>query len=84
MSKGWSGGSTRRWRTIRKRVLLRDRFECRVRTRKCTGLATHVHHVLGKDTTADDPRYLVASCAPCNLEIGRPNLDPPATPPTTW
>jgi len=29
MSKSWSGGSTRAWRRLRARVLLRDRLLCR-------------------------------------------------------
>lgn len=73
MSKTWAAGSTRAWRTVRAFVLRRDRNVCRVRVPTiCTGRATHAHHTLGRTVTGDDPRYVVASCEPCNLHIGEP------------
>ena len=71
MSKGWAGGSTRRWRKIRALVLVRDSFRCQLRLPGCTLLAEHVHHTRGK-ALGDDPAYLLASCASCNLKLGDP------------
>lgn len=52
----------------------------------CTGVATCVHHVLGRGVTGDDPRYLMASCGPCNEKTGDPARvpDPPARRITRW
>lgn len=86
MSKGWAGGSTRAWRRVRRVVLARDGYRCRLKIKgTCVGTATHVHHVRGK-RHGDDPRWLVAACAPCNLKVGDParTPDPPATPITQW
>lgn len=60
---------------------------------RCTGVAAltgpdagHAHHTLGRAATGDDPRYLVAACAPCNLHIGDPtkSSDPPNKAVTRW
>lgn len=86
MSKGWRGGSTRAWRTLRARVLARDGYRCRLQLPGvCVGRATHVHHIHGK-ARGDDPAYLVASCAPCNLKVGDPTKqpDPAPLPWTEW
>lgn len=87
-TKGWAGGSTRAWRTLRAAVLARDKGMCQL---KIVGVCVqrsdpmHVHHTLGK-ARGDDPRYLVAACAPCNLHVGDPMraADPPAVPVTKW
>ncbi len=51
----------------------------------CTGEATQVHHVLGRAVTGDDPRYLVAACAECNVHVGDPAaVSPPHRPVTRW
>lgn len=76
MSANWSKGSTRRWRKIRAAVLAANNAanggRCQVRE-KCDGAqATVVHHTVGRRVTGDDPRFLAASCAPCNLAIGDP------------
>lgn len=49
---------------------------------RCSGVAAlsgpdagHAHHTLGKAVTGDDPRYIVAACAACNLHIGDPTRD---------
>jgi hypothetical protein len=86
MSKGWAKGSTRAWRRIRALVLARDGYRCRLRLDVCTHRATCAHHTLGKARTGDDPRYLVAACAPCNLKIGDPSkgADPPNKGVTKW
>jgi hypothetical protein len=93
----WEAGSTRHWRTIRAYVLQRD-GRCRAHadgwcaragrttSHECTGRPEHAHHVLGRSKTGDDPRYIVAACAACNLYIGDPTQhgDPPLTTITTW
>lgn len=38
----------------------------------CAGQADCVHHTIGVGLTGHDPDYLVASCTPCNLRVGRP------------
>lgn len=84
MSKGWSGGSTRRWRKTRAAVLARDGYVCQVRLEGCTGKATHAHHTRGKQL-GDDPAQLVASCASCNLKTGDPTrYDPSPKTVTEW
>lgn len=59
----------------------------------CTGRAEqggpdagHAHHTHGRAVTGDDMRYLVASCAACNLHIGDPTVrdDPPNRAVTRW
>lgn len=63
MSKGWQGGSTRRWRKLRAYILRRDGHTCRMPTHPevqalaqqrrinltkiCTTTATHAHHLDG-------------------------------------
>ena len=87
MSHTWSKGSTRAWRRVRVAVLARDGYTCRLKIQGvCATHATHVHHTHGKAVTGDDPRYLVAACAPCNLHVGNPtrNPDPQPRPVTKW
>lgn len=87
MSRGWSGGSTRAWRRIRRQILLRDAYECQIRRAKtCTQVADCVHHVVGRAISGDDPDYLVAACTPCNLALGEPsqNSDPEPRRMTQW
>lgn len=98
MSESWAKGSTRAWRALRAAVLARDNGRCRAHpegwcarsgrpgTHTCTGTATHAHHTRGRRITGDDPRYIIAACAPCNLFIGDPatTADPPCVPITQW
>jgi hypothetical protein len=77
MSRGWKGGSTRRWRKVRELVLAENLRTNGGRCTQqipgvCTGVAQCVHHVLGKAVTGDDRRALAASCTACNLKIGNP------------
>ena len=91
---GWAGGSTRRWREIRRRVLARDGNTCMVRVPgTCVGTSEpmHVHHVHGKASgcpgcRVDAYEHLQAACGPCNLKIGDPmrRPDPPAVPISRW
>ncbi len=96
MSKSWAGGSTSAWRRLRRSVLERDGYRCRIalsgtwttrdgKLRRCLGTATHVHHLDGK-TRGDNPARLVAACQPCNLKIGDPRKapDPQPIPRTRW
>ena len=74
MSTSWRGGSTTRWRKLRAKILAANLAtnggRCQVQV-KCQGAqATHVHHTRGRAVTGDDPQFLVASCAPCNLALG--------------
>jgi len=53
-------------------VLVRDGYLCQLRLPGvCTTQADCVHHTRGK-ALGDDPRWLLASCTPCNLRIGDP------------
>lgn len=105
MSKAWSNGSTRRWRTIRATVLAANaasnRGHCTLQIPTvCTTHADTAHHTKGRAITGDDIRFIVASCAACNLHIGDPQthdplcelcaqrpanvLDPEPRPATRW
>jgi hypothetical protein len=101
MSRSWGAGSTRAWRQVRSFVLRRDGYRCRahadgwcdkanrVTPHTCTGRAGetggHAHHIRGKQF-GDDPAYIVAACAACNLHIGDPDrkADPQPKPRTRW
>jgi len=100
MSKSWHGvrtpGGRRAEAELSRRVLEANRRSpaeggnngmCTVNLPGvCTGTATQAHHVLGKAVTGSDPRYLVASCAPCNQKIGDPQgqPDPPVRAVSRW
>lgn len=86
MSKSWEGGSTRAWRRTRAAVLLRDGYQCQLKLDVCLGVADCVHHAAGRSVTGDDPRYLLASCTPCNQALGDPTTtpDPPGRGSTQW
>lgn len=73
MSKGWAGGSTTAWRTIRAYVLRRDHDLCRIGTAGvCTTVATCVDHIVPKEVGGDDHEAnLRAACEPCNLHRNR-------------
>lgn len=85
MSRAWNGGSTRQWRALRAQVLADNQRDndgrCQIALPGlddsgvpiCAGQADCVHHAIGKALTGDDPAYLVASCTPCNLKVGRPS-----------
>ena len=84
MSYSWARGSTTAWRKVRAFVLERDRYHCQLRLAGCTDVATHAHHTRGRAVTGDDPRYIVASCAHCNLTLGQPDVSPDPIPRTAW
>jgi 5-methylcytosine-specific restriction endonuclease McrA len=62
------GGSTRAWRTVRARVLARDRGRCVV----CGAPAEDVDHILPReDGGSDDPRNLRSLCAAHHADMHR-------------
>ena len=100
MSRSWAGGSTRRWREKRERVLLANAnqnkgkcmldvgVECARHGRPCPGIctrvATEVHHARGK-AYGDEDRYLQAVCRACNLHVGQPGRAvPDEKPVSSW
>ena len=84
-------GSTRRWRQLRRLVLIRDSYRCRVLTAggaECGAFATHVDHITPRvHGGTDSVENLRAACAACNLSrgAGRPPTRPvPRSAPTRW
>ena len=74
----WPNGSTAAWRRTRARVLERDGNVCQLQIPEvCVGTATHVHHTQDRVEVGDDPRFLVAACAPCNIRVGDPTVADP-------
>lgn len=64
---------TSAWQRLRKAVLQRDGYECRIRGPRCTGAASTVHHILPSSQYPDlffSPDNLAASCARCNYSGG--------------
>lgn len=89
MSRAWRGANNRAWSVVRRRVLDENQRvnagRCRLRLRGCTGEAREVHHVLGRATTGDDPRYLMATCRECNIAAGDPSaVSPPHRTVSRW
>jgi len=63
------------WRTVRKAVLERDSYTCRIATPGiCLGHATDVDHIvtLANGGQPYDPDNLRAACHPCNASRRRP------------
>jgi 5-methylcytosine-specific restriction endonuclease McrA len=87
MSRSWARGTTPAWRKLRAQILARDGGRCQIELPDiCTREATHVHHMRGK-AFGDDPRWLIASCAACNLAVGAPNRagnQPTPNPRSNW
>lgn len=66
-------GSTRRWRKIRRAVLVRDGYSCRVPVgeRLCGAYATDAGHIVARSAGgSDDPANLRAECAHHNRSAG--------------
>lgn len=74
------------WRRVRKQVLERDAYRCRIKIMDCcTTIATTVHHTVGQAITGNNPEFLVAACRECNRRVGSPdnnNHEPRRT--TRW
>ena len=61
------GGSTWRWRKLRRRVLERDHWRCQL----CGRRATHAGHIVPRVLGGLDAEHnLRAECADCNLRAG--------------
>jgi hypothetical protein len=74
-----STGSTRQWRSIRKRILRRDQYICQY----CGQEANTVDHVVPRKLGGlDNDDNLVASCTRCNLSKGGGFFVRKRTPPT--
>jgi 5-methylcytosine-specific restriction endonuclease McrA len=60
--------SSRAWRAIRKAVLIRDGYRCRIGGPNCKGTATTVDHIVSWQSGGAwfDPANLRAACGPCN------------------
>lgn len=89
MSRSWAKGSTTAWRKVRAGVLLANQQEnkgmCTLAVPAvCTGTATQVHHLKGKQY-GDDVRHLAAVCRACNLHVGDPaRKSPQPRPVSHW
>ena len=62
----WDGGP---WPRIRKAILVRDGYQCRIRGPKCTGTATTVDHIVPRQQAPHlvyEPSNLRAACSVCN------------------
>lgn len=80
-------GSSRRWRTLRRRILNRDSNRCQLRLDGCRTRATDVHHLTAwhGDPADANPADLCAACHPCNVKAGDPRgTDPAPAPRTQW
>jgi len=61
----------RLWKILRKQVLIRDQWKCRVHLPGCTEAATTVDHIISRmDGGSDDLSNLQAACRRCNLKKG--------------
>ena len=66
-------------------VLEAAQYRCQLKTSRCTGKATQVHHTVAREMQGDNPANLVASCAECNQHVGDPRKhDPEPRPRTRW
>lgn len=56
------------WATIRKQILTRDNHTCQIKSKRCTGTATHVDHIIPVTQGGAwwDPDNLRAACSTCN------------------
>jgi 5-methylcytosine-specific restriction endonuclease McrA len=84
-----AAGSTRRWRKLRRFVLERDGYSCKVPLAAgllCGAYADHVDHIISRHVGGNDhPANLRAACQRCNLSRGAGEAPtPPPRRPTTW
>lgn len=75
MSTSWATGSSRAWRQVRRAVLFRDDFRCRIPGpdgRPCLAPANHVDHITPRSLGGAllDPANCRAACRSCNLRRG--------------
>lgn len=59
---------TGKWKSVRRKVLERDHFQCKIRGPKCKGTATECDHIIpvSKGGSWLDQTNLRAACRPCN------------------
>lgn len=59
---------TAEWRSVSRRVLLRDGYRCQIKLPGCRGHANSVDHILALDDGGApyDLKNLQAACRPCN------------------
>jgi HNH endonuclease len=65
--------STAAWQRLRRLVLERDGYACRVQGPRCRGYADTVHHILPSSQYPGlfwEPTNLQAACRPCNYAGG--------------
>ncbi len=62
--------STAAWKRVRKQVLERDDYKCRIRGPRCTGDATQVDHIVNVAAGGAklDPNNLQSACPSCNAQ----------------
>ena len=65
----------RAWVFIRKAILARDSWACRICAGDGDGAALNVHHI-DSDRTNNDPANLVTLCAPCHRAVHRDGYKP--------
>lgn len=60
------------WQRIRKVILARDDYRCRLRLSRCTRIATTVDHIVPLSAGGPrlDPENLQAACSQCNFSKG--------------
>ena len=81
MSKAWSNGSTKGWREIRKRILIRDSYTCQLCGQ--TEGQLHIDHIVPKRLNGSDmDMNLRVLCKSCNLRRGGAFFEHDSTPPT--
>ena len=81
MSRAWQNGSTKGWRRIRERILIRDGYCCQ----RCgeTEGKLHIDHIVPKRLGGSDlEENLQVLCQNCNLQKGGRFFEQPLTPPT--
>lgn len=68
------------WKRVRLVILKRDKWRCKIRGRKCKGVAVEVDHIVRLiDGGAQlDPDNLRAACKPCNRGRRPGASQPPA------
>ena len=70
--------STRRWKTLRLRILHRDLWQCQIRGPRCLGKANEADHITpprGDETLQWAEWNLRGACAPCNNGRNNPALE---------